>query len=227
VIVLDRQDEVFVLRMQNGENRFNLDSVRELLDALDQVARAEGKAALVTVGEGKFFSNGLDLDWMMQVGAEKAGANVSEVHKLLGRVLTLPCFTVAAINGHAFAAGAMFALAHDARVMRTDRGFFCLPEVDIQMSFTPAMQALITARLPKLTAHEAMVTGRRYTAEQAVHKGIVDHTATEPEVLPQAIELARTHAKQNREPLATIKRDLYAQVLTEIARDTPLAPLRE
>ena len=63
-----------------------------------------------------------------------------------------PCITIAAINGHAFAAGAMVALAHDFRVMRNDRGFFCLPEVDIGMTFTDSMESVIKSRLSKATA---------------------------------------------------------------------------
>jgi len=66
---------------------------------------------------------------------------------------------IAALQGHTFAAGAMLALAHDQRVMRSDRGFFCFPEVDIGIPFTVGMNALITARLSARVAHEAMTTG--------------------------------------------------------------------
>ena len=71
------------------------------------------------------------------------------MHALFGKMLALPVPTVAAIQGHCFAAGAMLAVAHDFRVMRADRGFFCLPEVDIHIPFTPPMAALIQARLSK------------------------------------------------------------------------------
>jgi enoyl-CoA hydratase/carnithine racemase len=179
VLTLDQQGHVFILRMQDNENRFNFDSVARIHDALDKVEAAPDPIALVTVGEGKFYSNGLDLDWMMKVEPEQALENVARVQGLVGRVLALPCVTVAALNGHTFAAGAMLALSHDYRIMRSDRGFFCLPEVDIGMSFPPPMQSLITARLSKATAHEAMILGKRYTSAEALAASIVHQSVAE------------------------------------------------
>jgi enoyl-CoA hydratase/carnithine racemase len=205
--------------MQNEENRFNLTSVAELNAALDQVEQSEGPTALVTCGESKFYSNGLDLTWMASAGAHDATENVQRVHELLARVLTFPVITVAAINGHAFAAGGMFALAHDFRVMRRDRGFFCLPEVDIQIPFTPAMQALITARLPRKTMHEVIVTGKRFGGTEALERGIVDHAEAEQDVLPKAIALAKTLIGKHRPTLAAIKRGAYAEVLAHVEEE--------
>jgi enoyl-CoA hydratase/carnithine racemase len=75
-------------------------------------------------------------------------AFIARVQALFARVLGVGVPSVAALQGHTFAAGAMLALAHDQRVMRADRGFFCLPEVDIKIPFTRGMAALIAARLP-------------------------------------------------------------------------------
>jgi len=218
MIDLSNQDGVFVLRMKSGENRFNLAFLDALDAALDEVERAPAALALVTVGEGKFYSNGLDLDWMAGPGRDQAAASIARVHKLLGRVLTFPMITVAALNGHTFAAGAMLALAHDFRVMRDDRGFFCLPEADIRIPFTPAMDAVIRAKLSKRTAHEAMVTGRRYTAEQALHAHIVHAKASESEVLSAAIAMAKSYAGQGKHPatLSTIKRTMYSAVMAVV-----------
>src|SRR5262249_29524710 len=138
---LRREGQVFVLTMQSGENRFNHTFVDAFNQALDTVEASSGPAALVTIGTEKFYSNGLDLHW---IAGEGAGEDfLASVLRLLGRVLGFPLPTVAAINGHAFAAGAMLALAHDFRVMRADRGYFCLPEVDINLPLAPGMTALI------------------------------------------------------------------------------------
>ncbi|HEX2677430.1 MAG TPA: enoyl-CoA hydratase-related protein [Polyangiales bacterium] len=219
MLKLEKHESVFVLRMTSGENRFNAMFCDALERALDEVEKSEGPAALVTVGEGKFYSNGLDLEWMAKVGADETKRCVGHVHRLLGRLVTFPVITVAAMNGHAFAAGAMWALAHDFRVMRNDRGFFCLPEVDIQIPFTPPMAALIQAKLSKLAAHESMTTGKRYTAEEAVARSIVHAAAPEADVLHSAQEIARANAGKPRATLGAIKRTMYADVLGTIARE--------
>ena len=212
MIDLQRDGDVYVLRYDAGENRFSPDFLGAVEGALDTVAKNEGPGALVTVGTGKFYSNGLDLDWL-SAHQDKLEEYLRRVHGLFARVLELPMPTVAALNGHAFAGGGMLALCHDHAVMRTDRGYFCLPEVDLGMSFSPGMNMLVKERLPRATAHEAALTGRRYTAEQALEAGIVARTAPEAEVLPAAVELAASLAGKNGKAVAQIRADLYRPVL--------------
>lgn len=209
----ERDEDVFVLTMQSGENRFNPDHLQSIEDALDEVEAHEDPIGVVITGEGKFFSNGLDLDWMGQAPEGGAQESVERTMRLLARILTFPTGVVAAINGHCFAAGAMMALACDERVMRADRGFFCLPEVDINIPFAPGMQHLITARLDPSKFHEAMLSGRRYGGHDALDAGIVQATAAEDEVLAAAVERVRPFAGKRRETVAAIKQGLYGDVV--------------
>ncbi|MDU0287739.1 enoyl-CoA hydratase-related protein [Saccharothrix longispora] len=219
---LDRRDDVFVLDLGGTENRFHPDWIASVGAALDEVEQAGGPRALVTTATGKFFSNGLDLDWLMANGEQHLGYVVS-VHGLFARVLSLPVITVAALQGHTFAAGAMLSLAHDFRVMRADRGFWCLPEAEIDIPFTPGMSALIQARLSPRTAHEAMTTARRYGGHDALDAGIVDHAVDEDAVRTAAIEIARTHVGKAGPTLGTIKSRMYARALEALRdEDAPL-----
>lgn len=206
---LTRQDDVFLLHLGDDENRFNPDWVRGVAAALDEVEAADSPRALVTTAGGKIWSNGLDLEWMGQ-NAEALPAFITEVQDLLARVLTIGVPTVAAIQGHCFAAGAMLAVAHDFRVMREDRGFFCVPEVDINIPFTTGMSALLQARWSKRTAHEAMTTGRRYDAAAALAADIVDAAVPLDDVVPEAIGRAAALAGKNGATLGQIKRVMYA-----------------
>jgi Delta3-Delta2-enoyl-CoA isomerase len=219
---LDRDGDVFLLNLGSDENRFNPEWVGAVDALLDEVAAAPAPRALVTTATGKIWSNGLDLEWMGQ-NASEIPTFVPTVHGLFGKMLALPVPTVAAIQGHCFAAGAMFAVAHDFRVMRADRGFFCLPEVDINIPFTPPMAALIQARLSKAAAHEAMTTGRRYGGSDAAAAGIVDDAVGEDEVLPRAIERAAALAGKDGRTLGAIKEGMYGPALALLRDPTPIA----
>lgn len=209
---LDRHDAVFVLTLGEDENRFHPDRVAFLNAALDEVESATGPKAVVTTGAGKFYSNGLDLDWMSS-HPEDAEANLITIHALFARVLTFPAPMVAAIQGHAFAGGAMLALAHDLCLMRGDRGYFCLPEVDLGIPFTNGMNALIRSRLSTATAHEAMTTARRYGGEDAREAGIVAATAAEDALFELAIQRAEERSAKAGPVLGAIKARLYAEVI--------------
>jgi len=100
--------------------------------------------------------------------------------------------------------------------MREDRGFFCLPEIDLPVAFTPGLSALIAARLTRRIAHEAMVTGRRYGGIDAAAAGIVDEAVPEADVLPQALGRARALAGKDAITLGTIKARLHADVVATL-----------
>ncbi len=214
---LERDGDVFILNLGDDENRFNPPWVEAVTAALDEVEAAQGPKALVTTGTGKFWSNGLDLAWIGEHLAE-AQAFIDTVHELFARQLLLAAPSVAAIQGHCFAAGAMLAQAHDVRVMRVDRGFWCTPEVDILIPFTPGMAALLQARLPVNTAHEAMTMGVRYGGEAALAAGIVQHAVGEAEVLGKAVDLAGSLAAKDAGTLGRIKARMYGNV-AEVLRD--------
>lgn len=214
---LELDGNVFVLNLGSDENRFNPDWVGALNSALDEVENAEGPKALVLSADGKIWSNGLDLEWFA-ANLEKVPAFVTEVHRLLARVLAFPVPTICAIQGHCFAAGAMLAMATDERVMREDRGFFCFPEIDIRIPFTPGMDALIKARLAPQVAHESMTTGRRYGGADALAAGIVQAAVAEDQVLAAAKTRAGELAEKDPTTLGTIKERLYADPL-KVLRD--------
>ncbi|MFA4929404.1 MAG: enoyl-CoA hydratase-related protein, partial [Patulibacter sp.] len=139
---LKREGHVFILDLGDGENRVNPAWITEIGDALDEVTATEAPRALVTTATGKFWSNGLDLEWMAAHQSEIPQL-VENIHEVYARFFAANVATVAAIQGHAFAAGAMLSLTHDAIVMREDRGYWCVPEVDIRIPFTPGMVSLL------------------------------------------------------------------------------------
>ena len=151
---------------------------------------------------------------MLGEGKDQAAEYMAGVLGLYARTLCFPTVTVCAMNGHAFGAGAQWALAHDYRVMREDRGYFCMPEIDMRAPLHPGMTAIIQARLPKQTAHEVIAMGKRYPAAEAMERSIVGATASEDEVVARAIEIAAPLAGKADPAMTKLKRDMY---LAELA----------
>ena len=217
MIRLEKQGEVFVLIMTAGENRWNTTFVRAFDEALDEVAASEGPAALVTASENeKFFSNGLDLEWISSKGEHPGGdrkAFGKEAMTLFARMITLPIPTVCAVNGHAFGAGLMIALCHDIRVMREDRGYLCANEIELGLTIPEPELALFRHKIPMNAFFETVLLARRWTAPDAYEAGIVQHVAPKEAVRDKAIETAAGLAglAKNRKALGWMKEHVYGE----------------
>jgi enoyl-CoA hydratase/carnithine racemase len=215
---LTRTDDVAVLHLGEDENKLNRPWLDELTGCLDDIV-ADPPLAVVTTATGKFWSTGLDLD-RLGANPDVAQAFLDDVERVLARVLLQPTATVAAIQGHAVAPRPILALAHDLRVMREDRGYFCLPEVDLPLPFTPGMAALIQAKLDASVSHEAMTTGRRYGGADAAAARIVAAAVGEAAVATEATARARAIGGKHATTLATIKEQMYGAVAAALRKES-------
>lgn len=233
MIELARDGEIFTLTMNAGENRWNTTFVREIAQALDEVEASTGPAALVTLSaDEKFFSNGLDLAW---VGAPddfpEAGDRTVFGHEfmtLMGRLITFPMPTIAAINGHAFGAGFMSALCHDIRIMREDRGFVCANEMQLGMRIPNPELALFRHKLPMPIFFETVQLARRWAGPAALNAGIVQGVCALEDLKANAIAKAKELAPlgANREVYGGQKEALFGTGAAINATDGPAHMLR-
>jgi enoyl-CoA hydratase/carnithine racemase len=186
-----KDGDLHLITMNDGQNTICPDWHQRMLEILDSVEGDCGHgASLVLTGVDKFFCNGLNLERVMALPPEEMdvfGRRMAEIHS---RFLVLPCPTVAAINGHAFAGGAFLALSCDYRLMREDRGWFSVSEVDVGVPVPAPMMGILQGKLSANTARDALLTGKRYTAEEAVAAGIADGKASMDTLLEQAKSLA-------------------------------------
>lgn len=183
MIELEKQGVIYKLAMDAGENRWNTKFVREFSKALDEIEKDNGVGALVTSStDAKFFSNGLDLEWVQspdefpEMGDRKAFG--SEFMFLMGRVMTLSIPTICAVNGHAFGAGFMLALCHDVRIMREDRGYLCANEMQLGMSIPIPELALFRHKIPANVFFETVQLSKRWSGATALQAGIVQELSS-------------------------------------------------
>jgi len=223
MIDLECEDNVFIVTMDAGENRWNTTFVRAFASKLDEVLASEGPAAVVTTSsDPKFFSNGLDVAWRQgnaeaDVPGEGGDQSVfrEEFFALMGRLITFPIPTICAVNGHGFGAGFMLALCHDVRFMREDRGYLCANEIQIGLSIPDAALALFRHKMSGSAFFDTVQLARRWTGPEAKAAGFVQEVADAGTLLGKALDKARQLA-----PLGA-DRDLYQQSKERIFGDTP------
>ncbi len=218
MIKLEKRESIYFLTMDADENRWNTTFVREIADVLDEVENDEGPGALITSSANtKFFSNGLDLDWIQSPESHQNGGDREVFGKefmyLMGRMITLPIPTVCAINGHAFGAGFMFALSHDVRIMREDRGFLCANEMQLGLPIPRPELALFKHKVPANAFFETVQLSRRWTGSEALNAGIIQGVSSLDELHEDAQSKAEELAPlaNNRKNFGHQKEMLYGE----------------
>lgn len=190
--ILEKKGNIFILTLTgNDEHRLNPTLLNSIKSALHRVRQqATTSSVLITTAHGKFFSNGYDIDW-----AQDNKSRIILIDDLLRSVvselLSLPMPTIAAVTGHASAAGYILALSHDYVLMRSDRGFLYMSELDIDHVIPAWFIAIVDAKVGDAAARRKIVMqAAKVTAKEAVRLGIIDsaHDSAE-ETVKAAVEL--------------------------------------
>lgn len=194
-------ESVAIVTLNDGENRFNPDFLTAFLDVLDEIEKdTEALTLIVTSSHEKIFSNGIDLEWLVPViqknDIDTAKAYFYQLNTLFKRIVTYPLLTVAAISGHAFAGGAIMSCAFDFRFMRSDRGYFCFPEIDLGIPFLPGMNALLAKAIPRYKMEEMEYTGGRLTAAQCEKHHIITKACHQDDLMNETLAFAKSLNKK-------------------------------
>lgn len=202
MISLSQQDGLAMLRIRRPEKANSLTGamLRQLTEGFDDIAHSDCRAAILTA-EGKVFSAGADLD------EAQAGLTTSpEWERLSARVATMPCLTVAALNGTVAGGAFGMVLACDLRVAVPAANFFYpvmkrgfLP----QPSDARRMAALIGAARAKMI----LMAGARIDAVEALSWGLIDRIAEDPVAV--ARELAADCLTASSDHVTAIKGLIY------------------
>lgn len=209
---------IWTLCLTDGENRIGSFAISEWNRSLDQVEANGSGQVLVVTGTDRYWSTGLDLDEVNRLSHLERQAFMARIDALLARIMTAPFVTIAALNGHTYAGGALVALAFDYRIMRADRGFFCLPSIDVKIPFTQGMAAMIADKIPQPAAHDLVVSGRQIGGTEAVELGVVNEAVDADAVVVRSLELASGLVGKDAQTLATVKRRMYPISLGHLSR---------
>ncbi|CAN4124655.1 unnamed protein product [Withania somnifera] len=228
---LEKQGNLFILTLiGEDEHRLNPSLIDSIRVALVRVT-AEGTSgsALITRAQGKFFSNGYDLDWASFDSSSRSVLMDSKLKSLVYDLFNLPMPTIAAVTGHASAAGFILAMSHDYVVMRKDRGFLYMSEIDIGLRIPGWFVALVKNKVKSPTAwREVVMRGTKLTGPMAMDQGIVDsvHVGA-AETMNAAVKLGEelVARKWDGNVYAHSRRLLLADVLTHVVANDVVSRL--
>ena len=214
---LDDSADVLILRIDRPPvNAVSLDVVRTFQAALARVATYPATRPLVISGAGRCFSAGLDLKVVPHYGREQQREMLGMINRLIGELYSLPRPTVAAINGHAMAAGLVLALACDYRIVTSAPCKLGLPEINVGIPYPAAPMVLVREELSPSAARVLVLTGESLDPARALAMGVVDEVVSPERVMPRAVEKATALAIFPA--YGRIKAQLRASAIAEIAR---------
>jgi Delta3-Delta2-enoyl-CoA isomerase len=200
--------EVLIVKLARGKaNALNAAMVEELITVFaDAAGRADVRAAVLASDRPKFFSTGFDVievfDYDQRTMTEFFGRFID----LYESMLRLPKPLIAAVNGHAYAGGAVLALSCDARVMAEGAFGFAVNEIKLGIVVPPGFIPMATNAVGFNNARELILTGKTLTPAQAFDIGLACEMATPDDVLERAIVRAREMAGEPPGAFAAVKR---------------------
>lgn len=169
----DLGDHTFLMTM--NFKVFNFESIAAVNHTMDKLDAINGPIALITTGGSKkIYSAGMDFVLFSTGDVPMVGELLKQVQKLFARFMSCSFPTIAAINGHCIAGGAMFSMAHDFRVVRAGKSKFYLSEVDLGMEMPGGMLTTCKNKLDNKTATDLILFGKNFYPDEALACNIVN-----------------------------------------------------
>ena len=163
-----------VLNRPAVRNAFNEDLIAEMAAWASRAANDAELRAAVLSGAGRVFCAGADLAWMAKMAAYSQEDNIRDAMaaaRMFSAWDSLPIPVVARIHGAAIGGGAGLAAVADIAIASSDATFGF---TEVKLGLLPAIIApYVLAKIGRSAARELFLTGRRFTAEEAKHIGLV------------------------------------------------------
>ena len=170
MIEIETVRAVQVLTVSSGRvNALDVEVLQEFTGAVRELQNS-GAGALVVTGAGKVFSAGVDLDRVLQGGADYTDRLLQALSDAFDVLFSYPGPTVAAINGAAIAGGCVLACACDRRLITPDAKIGA-SEVRVGVPFPVAALEVMRYACGR-HAEEVLLGGGVYRGDDAVSSGL-------------------------------------------------------
>jgi enoyl-CoA hydratase len=187
---VERDGGIATCRIDRPATRNALDPelMEELLTGLERLDRDEETRCIVIAGSDDVFASGADLRSRSEPGGEGVLPHPSA--SFWERLAAVRNPLVAAVSGWALGEGCELALACDL-VVAAEGSQFGQPEITLGIIPGGGATQRLTRALGKQRAMELVLTGRRFSAEQAFAWGLVNQLTPRAGWLETATALAQ------------------------------------
>ena len=199
---------LLIITMARGKaNALNRPMIEEMNLAVEDARSNKSVRGVVLASDrAKFFSGGFDVLEVFQYDRETMTEFFGRFIDLYEGMMSLPKPVVAAVNGHAFAGGAVLALASDARVMAEGEFGFALNEINLGLALPPGMIRMAISAVGTMRARELVLEGKTIKPAEVLEIGLARELVSPEAVLEQASRRARALAEKPPATFAAIKR---------------------
>ncbi|MEO0576343.1 MAG: enoyl-CoA hydratase-related protein [Pseudomonadota bacterium] len=207
-ITIDRVDK---------KNAITQDMYGAMADAIVHYGDSDDARALVITGVGNMFTAGNDLGDFVMGTSE---ADIPPVGRFLNAIRDCPKPLIAAVNGHAIGVG-LTMLLHCDLVYCSEGATFSAPFVPLGVVPEAGSSVLLPAVVGMALANDIVLTGRRLSAAEAEHHGLVARVFSDDEFEPAmhkvALAVAGSAPTSMRRAKALMRhnRDFVAQQMNQ------------
>ena len=155
-------------------NTYTREMWHDIDDAILEARFNDDISVIIITGHGeKFFSAGASIKYLNTLSPRYKYFFCLHANETLSRLEQTPKLVIAALNGHTVGGGLEIAMAADIRIARKGNYQVGLPEVALGVLAGTGGTARLSRLVGKAKAMEIMVTGRKFSFEEAREMDLV------------------------------------------------------
>jgi methylglutaconyl-CoA hydratase len=213
-IILDidkRGVATLTINLPDKHNAFDEKLIAELATTFDEVGANSSVRVMVLASEGRSFSAGGDLDWMIRMGDYNRDENIRDANALasmLHKLNYLPVPTIARVQGAAMGGGAGLVCCCDIAIA-SSRANFAFSEA--KLGLIPAtISPYVLQSIGAQAARRYFLTAERFDAKRAYDLGMVSEVVDEAELDNKINELLQIILINSAEAVKAAKQMIFA-----------------
>ena len=216
------EDDIQIVKFNNPKtNPINLAMLEQLHEIIQTVNTNPSPKGLILTGEGRFFSSGFDLPIFINFkDLEEATAFFAFEENVLLSLFTCSKPVVSAINGHAAAAGLIYSMAADYRIVKDHPKIkIGMSEIKIGLPLTIAQHEVMRFGFDgNLKFRDVMFFGQMVDVHKAREMALVDEVVSEADLIERAKQVVSQWIDTPNRPFMRMKELLKMDTARRISR---------